>query len=234
MDGSESHPYLTRALTRCAGGSKLERNVKSRRFFPLVAALLACSLPGAVRAPAQQPAPAANPLDAPRMVAAARRQIGVTVGYDPEYRTIAYPGGDVPLSTGVCTDVVTRALREQGFDLQKAVHEDMAAHFSGYPHQWGLRSPDANIDHRRVPNLMAFFKRRGWERPVTAEASDYHPGDVVTWNLGGGITHIGIVSDAKAADGHPLVIHNIGQGTREEDVLFAFKIIGHYRLAADR
>ncbi len=165
------------------------------------------------------------------MVAAARRQIGVTVGYDAEYRALAYPGGDVPLNTGVCTDVVTRALRDQGFDLQRAVHQDMASHFGNYPHQWGLRAPDPNIDHRRVPNLMTFFRRQGWERAITADPGDYHPGDVVTWNLGGGTTHIGIVSGPKNTAACPLVIHNIGQGTREEDTLFAFKIIGHYRLA---
>ena len=212
-------------------GSNFPPNVKSRRFLPLVsilAALLLLRVPA--RSPAQVPVSATSSLDAPRLVTAARRQIGVTVGYDPEYRAIAYPGGDVPLSTGVCTDVVTRALREQNFDLQKAVHEDMAAHFSAYPRQWGLRSPDANIDHRRVPNLMTFFQRQGWKHPVTADAADYQPGDVVTWNLGGGITHIGIVSDTKTAADRPLVIHNIGQGTREEDVLFRFKIIGHYRL----
>ncbi len=133
------------------------------------------------------------------------------------------------MATGVCTDVVTRALREQGFDLQRAIHEDMKVHFAEYPHQWGLKSPDANIDHRRVPNLMAYFKRRGWERPITDVSSDFHPGDVVAWNLGGGITHIGIVSDVHGQSA-PLVIHNIGQGTREESVLFAFRIIGHYRL----
>lgn len=166
-----------------------------------------------------------------RIVETARRQVGVTLGYDAEYRILAYPGGDVPPATGVCTDVVTRALRGQGFDLQQAVHEDMAGHFASYPHQWGLRSPDANIDHRRVPNLMTFFKRQGWEMPITASPADYRPGDVVTWNLGGGTTHIGIVSDAKTSAGCPLVIHNIGQGAREENTLFAFKIIGHYRLA---
>lgn len=169
-------------------------------------------------------------LDPARTVAAARRQVGVTVGYDPEYHVLAYPGGDVPDSTGVCTDVVMRALRAQGFDLQKAVHEDMARHFSSYPHQWGLKAPDSNIDHRRVPNLMTFFQRQGWRQPVTANASDYHPGDVVTWNLGGGHTHIGLVSDAKNVAGCPLVIHNIGAGTHEDDTLFTYKIIGHYRL----
>ena len=171
-------------------------------------------------------------LDAARLVVSAREQVGVTVGYDPEYRTLTYPGGDVPRNTGVCTDVVTRALRVQGFDLQRTIHEDMAAHFAAYPQQWGLHAPDPNIDHRRVPNLMTFFKRHGWERAITAAAADYQPGDVVAWNLGGGITHIGIVSDARNPAGQPLVIHNIGQGTHEENVLFAFKIIGHYRIPA--
>ena len=179
----------------------------------------------AATCPAQIPA-----LNPARTVTAARGQIGVTTGYDPEYHILPYPGGDVPLSTGVCTDVVTRAWREQGFDLQRAVHEDMKRHFADYPHQWGLKTPDPNIDHRRVPNLMTFFKRQGWERPVTAQPADYQPGDVVTWNLGGGTTHIGIVSDARGAAA-PLVIHNIGAGTREDDTLFSFKIIGHYRPA---
>ncbi len=171
-------------------------------------------------------------IDPARTVAAARKQIGVTVSYDPEYRVLPYPGGDVPLNTGVCTDVVTRALREQGVDLQRAVHEDMKQHFAAYPHQWGLKAPDPNIDHRRVPNLMTYFNRQGWELPITGQGTDYHPGDVVTWNLGGAITHIGVVSDTPGRAG-PMVIHNIGQGTREEDVLFGFKIIGHYRLAKD-
>ena len=190
---------------------------------------LFCWLVTATGVPAQTTAPA-NGIDPAQIVAAARKQIGVTMGYDPEYRVLGYPGGDVPLSTGVCTDVVTRALREQGVDLQRAVHEDMQRHFAEYPHQWGLKTPDANIDHRRVPNLMTYFKRRGWERPITGQGSDYLPGDVVTWNLGGGTTHIGVVSDTPGRAA-PMVIHNIGQGTREEDVLFAFKIIGHYRLA---
>lgn len=177
---------------------------------------------------AQTAAPTGG-IDAARMVAAARKQIGVTVDYDPEYRVMAYPGGDVPMHTGVCTDVVTRALREQGVDLQQAVHEDMKRHFSEYPHQWGLKTPDTNIDHRRVPNLMTYFKRQGWERPITGQGGDYQPGDVVTWNLGGGVTHIGIVSDAQGRTA-PTVIHNIGEGTREEDALFSFKLIGHYRL----
>lgn len=121
-------------------------------------------------------------IDPAQTVAAARRQIGVTLGYDPEYRVLPYPGGDVPTSTGVCTDVVTRAWREQGVDLQRTIHEDMKAHFAAYPHQWGLKAPDPNIDHRRVPNLMTYFKRQGWEVPITAEGGDYQPGDIVTWD----------------------------------------------------
>ncbi len=198
--------------------------MKLRLLLPSLCCLTAFHLPSSASADPVR-------LDRAQIVTAARKQLGVTVGYDPEYRLLAYPGGDVPLTTGVCTDVVTRALRDQKFDLQRAVHEDMAAHFSNYPHQWGLRTPDANIDHRRVPNLMTYFKRQGWEQPITTAPADYQPGDVVTWNLGGGTTHIGVVSDAKNAAGCPLVIHNIGQGAREEDTLFAFKIIGHYRLA---
>lgn len=192
---------------------------------------LLCWLVAATCARTQTTAQASG-IDALRLVAAAHKQIGVTLGYDPEYRVIPYPGGDVPLNTGVCTDVVTRALREQGVDLQRVIHEDMKQHFAAYPHQWGLKTPDANIDHRRVPNLMTYFKRQGWERPITDQGTDYHPGDVVTWTLGGGTTHIGIVSDLSGRAA-PMIIHNIGQGTREEDVLFAFKIIGHYRLAAN-
>ena len=162
-------------------------------------------------------------------IKSARSQVGVTRSYDPAYRRIGYPGGDVPLSTGVCTDVVIRALRKTGSDLQVLVHEDMKAHFAKYPKRWGLRAPDRNIDHRRVPNLMTYFTRRGISVGVTSRAADYRPGDIVTWDLSAnGIPHIGVVSDRKQ-DGRPLVIHNIGAGTREEDVLFAWKITGHYR-----
>lgn len=172
----------------------------------------------------------ANNLD---VVRAARQQIGVTVIYDGGYQDIEYPGGDVPMERGVCTDVVVRALRRaKSIDLQKLVHEDMTAHFREYPSRsrWGLKGPDPNIDHRRVPNLMTWFRRAEYSRTTTTEAVDYLPGDIVAWNLGGGIQHIGIVSDRRAATGVPLVIHNIGAGTREEDILFRYAIIGHYRL----
>jgi uncharacterized protein YijF (DUF1287 family) len=167
------------------------------------------------------------------IVNAARRQVGVTVYYDPTYRTLAYPGGDVPADRGVCTDVIVRALRRaRSLDLQQALHEDIKAHWDAYPHQrrWNLSRPDRNIDHRRVPNLMTYFGRRGFTEPVTQSASSYLPGDVVAWDLGRGVLHIGIVSDRASAAGTPLIVHNIGSGAREEDILFRFAIIGHYRL----
>jgi uncharacterized protein YijF (DUF1287 family) len=167
------------------------------------------------------------------LVTAARAQIGVTVHYDPAYRTLAYPGGDVPADRGVCTDVIVRTLRTaRGADLQRLVHEDLKAHWDDYPHErrWGLSKPDPNIDHRRVPNLMAYFQRAGYAAPLTRKAADYLPGDVVAWDLGRGILHIGIVSDMVSVSDTPLVVHNIGAGAREEDILFRFTVIGHYRL----
>ena len=152
------------------------------------------------------------------------------VQYDPSYFKIAYPNGDVPADKGVCTDVVIRAYRKMGIDLQKEVHLDMQAHFSLYPQKWGLKHTDPNIDHRRVPNLMTFFSRKGTTLKITDKAEDYQPGDIVCWNLGGGITHIGIVSKKTTRDGkRHLIIHNIGAGQVLEDCLFTYKIIGHYR-----
>lgn len=165
------------------------------------------------------------------VVAAARTQIGLTRRYDPTYVRLKYPGGDVPLDRGVCTDVLIRAYRTQGFDLQRAVHEDMVRAWEAYPRDWGLRRPDPNIDHRRVPNLAVFFARHGQRLPPTRQASDYRPGDVVTWRLASGVPHIGLVSDRRSATGTPLVIHNIGWGTQEEDRLFAYAITGHFRFA---
>lgn len=172
---------------------------------------------------------AAVAIEPARLVQDARQQLGVTLGYDPAYRALGYPGGDVPAATGVCSDVVIRALRGQGLDLQRAVHEDMRENFSLYPNNWNLRRPDRNIDHRRVPNLMTWFKRQGWSLPVSQQAQSYRAGDIVAWSLGGGLTHIGIVSDAQAESGNPLILHNIGAGAREEDLLFSYSIIGHYR-----
>ncbi len=154
------------------------------------------------------------------------------VVYDPAYFTIPYPNGDLPANKGVCTDVVIRAYRKCGVDLQKEVHEDMAKNFKKYPQKWGLRTTDKNIDHRRVPNLMLFFTRFGSIKKLSTVASDYEPGDVVCWNLGGGITHIGLVSAKKSDNGERyLIIHNIGAGQVLEDCLFSFKIIGHYSYA---
>ncbi len=173
---------------------------------------------------------AAAPSDGPaRLVAAARAQVGVTLRYDPVYARLAYPGGDVPLDRGVCTDVVVRAYRALGADLQVLVHRDMQAAWAAYPRSWGLKMPDANIDHRRVPNLATFLRRRGAGLPVTADPSDYRPGDLVTWRLTSGVPHIGIVSDRKAPSGRPLVLHNIGAGAKEEDVLFTYAVTGHFR-----
>ncbi|MFD2033171.1 DUF1287 domain-containing protein [Belliella marina] len=152
------------------------------------------------------------------------------VQYDPSYFRLDYPNGDVPADKGVCTDVVIRAYRKLGIDLQKEVHEDMKSNFEKYPKNWGLNRPDKNIDHRRVPNLMVFFKRYGDVRHISEDSKDYLPGDIVCWNLGGGTTHIGIVSTKKAIDGkRHLIVHNIGAGQVLEDCLFKYKIIGHYR-----
>jgi uncharacterized protein len=157
--------------------------------------------------------------------------------YDPAYVRIPYPGGDVPADTGVCTDEVIRAYRAVGIDLQKEVHEDMEQNFSAYPHKWRWLTSrtDTNIDHRRVPNLMVFFSRKGETLAITQRAEDYTPGDLVTWDLGGGVPHIGIVVDQKSSVSERLlVVHNIGQGPRMQDVLFQWKITGHYRYFVGR
>jgi uncharacterized protein len=152
------------------------------------------------------------------------------VVYDPSYFTIKYPNGDVPGDKGVCTDVVIRAYRKLGIDLQKEVHEDMLANFDKYPKSWGLKQTDKNIDHRRVPNLMVFFARHGKVKSISNKPEDYFPGDIVCWNLGGSIIHIGLVVNLKSTDGkRNLVVHNIGGGQVLADCLFDFKIIGHYR-----
>ena len=152
------------------------------------------------------------------------------VSYDPSYFSIPYPNGDVPADRGVCTDVIIRAYRALGIDLQKAVHEDMKVNFDQYPKIWGLSKPDKNIDHRRVPNLMTFFARYGEVKPISTKAEDYLPGDIVCWNLGGAITHIGLVVDKKSSDQQRyLIVHNIGGGQVLADCLFEYKIIGHYR-----
>jgi len=166
------------------------------------------------------------------LVAAAVERTHHVIRYEPAYVRIPYPGGDVPADTGVCTDEIIRSYRTVGVDLQKEVHEDMAQNFDRYPRRWRwlLSRPDTNIDHRRVPNLMVFFSRKGEALSLSSRAEDYAPGDLVTWDLGGGVPHIGVVVDQKSSQsGHYMIVHNIGQGPRMEDVLFHWKITGHYR-----
>ncbi len=167
-----------------------------------------------------------------KLVAAAVERSRHTVRYDPAYVRIPYPAGDVPADTGVCTDEIIRAYRGVGIDLQKEVHVDMEQNFSAYPKRWrGLSAhTDANIDHRRVPNLMVFFSRKGEKLAMTERAEDYSPGEMVTWDLGGNVPHIGIVVDQKSPrGGRFMILHNIGRGPKIEDVLFSWKITGHYR-----
>lgn len=178
------------------------------RAKPLLLALVAAAFPAAVQADTGA-----------QLSAAAARQVGVTVIYDPAYVRLRYPGGDVAADRGVCSDVVVRAFRAAlGVDLQRELHVDMRGYFRLYPKMWGLSAPDTNIDHRRVPNLMKFFERRG-----KSTRAPYATGDVVAWRLPGGLHHIGIVSDP------PYVVHNIGRGAQREDILHAYPIIGHYR-----
>lgn len=165
--------------------------------------------------------------NANQLVNDSRQQIGKTLYYDPAYTSLKYPLGDVPMLKGVCTDVVIRALRHQGIDLQQRIHEDMKANFKHYPQKWGLKSTDKNIDHRRVPNIMTYFKRQSY----SVSDQRYLSGDIVTWDLGKGLTHIGIISNnTTLIHKTPLVIHNIGNGTQETDILHAYKVIGHYRI----
>jgi uncharacterized protein YijF (DUF1287 family) len=163
-----------------------------------------------------------------RLLMAAHAQQGVTTLYDGSYVRLDYPGGDVPQDRGVCTDVVVRAYRAIGIDLQQRLHEDMRRNFASYPALWGLRRTDRNIDHRRVPNLARYFERHGESLARSTQAQDYSPGDLVTWRLPGNLPHIGIVSDRSRGD-VPLIVHNVGAGVQIEDVLFAWPITGHYR-----
>ena len=164
------------------------------------------------------------------LVDAAIERTNKNISYDPSYFRIDFPGGDIPADKGVCTDLVIRAYREAGVDLQLEVYQDMSENFTSYPALWGHSGPDTNIDHRRVPNLMCFFERQGAGLPVSDNATAYQPGDMVTWDLGGGITHIGIITRIKdITSGRYLIAHNIGYGPVLEDLLFEYKIIGHYR-----
>jgi len=212
---------------------------------PLLIGLCACSADSAASAQpeaaeAVQVVPVSSRVaDIPRaaepLVKAARDRLKAMVVYDGRYVGIDYPGGDVPATMGVCTDVVIRSYRAaHGFDLQKAVHEDMRSSFSAYPTTWGHRHPDKNIDHRRVPNLEVWFTRKGYDVPITRRAADYFPGDIVSWRLDGGtgmggLPHIGIVSERLGVTGSPLIIHNIGGGPEESDMLFDHRITGHFR-----
>lgn len=169
----------------------------------------------------------ASPPLAAALARAAEQQVGVTTYYDPSYVRLSYPNGDVPLERGVCTDVIIRAFRGIGVDLQVEVHRDMRGHFAAYPQRWRVRGPDASIDHRRVPNLMTYFRRKG--RAIALDGA-YEPGDVVAWLLPSGYHHIGMVAAEHVPDtDRRYIIHNIGWGTQKEDVLYAYRIIGHYR-----
>lgn len=178
--------------------------------------------------------PKLSEIDSPqirRLLESAFKQTEITKSYDPKYVVISYPNGDVPLETGVCSDVVIRAFRNAGVDLQKEIHEDMQGNFAVYPKKWNLPKPDANIDHRRVPNLQKFFERDGKALEITNDGDDYKPGDVVSWDLNDkGMTHIGLVSNVfNEKTKRYSIIHNIGSGAKTEDVLFDWKITGHYR-----
>lgn len=193
-----------------------------RRLAPQIVLL---ALPCAAAAQSS----AASDSYADRLVAAAVAQTRSRVAYDGSYRRIPYPGGDVPETIGVCTDVVIRAYRRLGVDLQVKVHEDMKRAFGAYPRQWKLSAPDTNIDHRRVPNLQTFFRRAGAALPISGDRRTYLAGDLVTWMLPGNLPHIGIVTGERSAAGTPLVVHNIGRGPEVEDMLFRYPITGHYR-----
>ncbi|MPZ10068.1 MAG: DUF1287 domain-containing protein [Kiloniellaceae bacterium] len=196
------------------------------RWLAVAVLALAAALPAAGQAGI------ADGTTAGRLNAAALARTQARVVYDPAYVRLSYPGGDVAADRGVCADVIVRAYRALGIDLQQLVHEDMTAAFEAYPRHWGLRRPDSNIDHRRVPNLEAFLKRQGAALAITDDPRAYRTGDLVAWNLRGAagfLPHIGIVTDRPGASGRPQVVHNIGAGPRLEDVLFDWPITGHYR-----
>jgi len=198
-----------------------------------------CDRPASTRlvaAVAPSPSPVVRPLPAntlpqlKQLIEAAVEQSKVTTGYDPSWAKIDYPNGDVPSETGVCSDVIVRAFRKAGIDLQKEVHEDMTRGRAAYPRKWGARGTDTNIDHRRVLNLTTYFDRQGKSLPVNSDRADYVPGDVVAWELSDGVEHIGILTNLSfETNKHYLIVHNIGAGARVEDVLLAWKVIGHYR-----
>ncbi|HCN30131.1 MAG TPA: DUF1287 domain-containing protein [Verrucomicrobiales bacterium] len=199
------------------------------RFLTLLLLLASCHASQEEQAAASRARLPDDGSFASRLCLAALERTRHQVRYDPAYVRIPYPGGDVPADTGVCTDVVVRSYRALGIDLQKEVHEDMRRAFSAYPKNWGLTAPDTNIDHRRVPNLQTFLKRRGAALPVTQNAADYLPGDLVTCTVAGRLPHIAIVVPAPDDGPEPWIVHNIGQGPRLEKRLFEFPITGHFR-----
>ena len=214
--------------------------MKATRNISLIAFVLAFAGCTGISAQLQKPAKESSPaLQAvkktastpnEKLIAAAIEQVGITTEYDAAYVRLTFPNGDVPLKTGVCADVVVRAFRQAAVDLQKEINSDMKRSFAKYPKKWGAKAADTNIDHRRVPNLMMWFERQGKIQPPSAEPKDYLPGDVVAWDLGKGLTHIGLLSDVKNnTQNNYLIVHNIGAGAQLEDRLFEWKIIGHYR-----
>ncbi len=227
-------PIAFRKISWLNIAMKVTRNIFLTTF---IFALIGCmGISAQLQKPAKDLSPALqsvkkpNPTPNEKLLAAAIEQVGITTEYDPAYAKLTFPNGDVPLKTGVCADVVVRSFRQVGIDLQKEINEDMKKSFAKYPQKWGAKSADASIDHRRVPNLMTWFERREKTQPLSTEAIDYQPGDVVAWDLGKGLTHIGLLSDVKTSDkNNYLIVHNIGAGAQLEDRLFAWKIIGHYR-----
>ena len=217
-----------------SANSRLTFLMRSLRLVTTLGLVIAFAFAGFLHSVAQTRSPetASHEAFLQKLSAAAVERTHHAVRYDPAYVRIPYPGGDVPADTGVCTDEVIRAYRTLGIDLQKEVHEDMVRNFAAYPNKmmWSLTHPDPNIDHRRVPNLIVFFRRKGESLPITTRDADYSPGDLVTWDLGGGVPHVGIVVDQKSQEsGRFMVVHNIGRGPKMEDVLFDWKITGHFR-----
>jgi uncharacterized protein YijF (DUF1287 family) len=207
----------------------LQKSLAIRGWPALLSAFVATALSVAQTTPTSRN-PRQEFLD--KLVVAAIERTNHSVKYVSAYVHLDYPGGDVPAGTGVCSDEIIRAYRAVGVDLQKEVHEDMVENRSEYPpkSKWHQEHPDPSIDHRRVPNLMVFFSRKGESLPISSRAEDYSPGDMVTWDLGGGVPHIGMLVNAKSKESGPLlVVHNIGQGPKMEDVLFRWKVTGHYR-----
>ncbi|MEL6435484.1 MAG: DUF1287 domain-containing protein [Pseudomonadota bacterium] len=212
--------------------------MKRRGFFVLIGGasvgMMLTSAPRLTAETANTPLSQATPW-ARALIDAAVAQIGITTGYDPSYRGLDFPMGDVPRQVGVCTDVVVRAYRDAfNIDLQALIHADMKRAFDQYPTIWGLRRTDANIDHRRVPNIERFLQRAGADMPPSTDPQDYRAGDLVTQRLPGNLPHIGIVTDQASADGkRPMMVHNIGRGTHHEDRVFEFQIVGHFRAAPE-